>query len=73
MVNCLIYWFNQKLVVEQGNQSDEEGGRYFSDGKTASNEVEIAQVWLAHDARICFLVMKLVHVRVCVKFIAIFW
>ena len=47
-------------MVEHGNQCEKEGRRYFGNGKTAGNEVEIAQVRLAHDASICFLVMELV-------------
>ena len=51
-------------MVEHNNHCEKEGGGYFSYGKTANKEVEIAQVRLAHDASICFLVMELVQFRV---------
>ena len=47
-------------MVEHGNHCEKEGRGYFGNGKTANKEVEIAQVRLAHDASVCFLVMELV-------------
>ena len=49
------------LMVEHGHHCEKEGGGYVGNWKTANKEVEIAQVRLAHDASVSFLMMELVQ------------